>query len=165
MLVLYLMQHCIPVKHLPAISPLENSSTSNQSISGILTTCSGDNLIVAKERMENEYLYVLGNLLSQGLKFEATNYVHSHFTSNLIGIPFKSKRLSFRMVAGVWTLAAFFFVQTYNSTLITYIITPVNVPLMSTVQDIVENPDIYVFIKKAGVSDTLLSVKLNLNSN
>lgn len=69
------------------------------------------------------------------------------------------------MVAGVWTLAAFFFVQTYNSTLITYIITPVNVPLMSTVQDIVENPDIYVFIKKAGVSDTLLSVKLNSNSN
>ena len=69
------------------------------------------------------------------------------------------------MVAGVWTLADFFFVQTYNSTLITYIITPVNVPLMSTVQDIVENPDIYVFIKKAGVSDTLLSVKSNSNSN
>jgi hypothetical protein len=68
------------------------------------------------------------------------------------------------MVAGVWTLAAFFFVQTYNSTLITYIITPVNDPLISTVQDIVENPNINVFIKMAGVADTLLSVKLNSNS-
>ncbi len=83
---------------------------------------------------------------------------------NLKGIPFKSKRLSFRMVAGVWTLAAFFFVQTYTSTLITYIITPVKDPLISTVQDIVENPDINVFIKMAGVTDTLLSVKSNLNS-
>ncbi|EFX82430.1 hypothetical protein DAPPUDRAFT_241238 [Daphnia pulex] len=61
------------------------------------------------------------------------------------------------MVAGVWTLAAFFFVQTYTSTLITYIITPVNDPLISTVQDIVDSSDINVFIKMAGVADTLLS--------
>ncbi len=52
MLVLYLIQHCIPVKHL--------------AINDNLTTRSGGNPKFATEQMENEYLYVLGNLLSQG---------------------------------------------------------------------------------------------------
>ncbi|KAI9559660.1 hypothetical protein GHT06_013665 [Daphnia sinensis] len=71
----------------------------------------------------SQYLYVLGNLLSQSG-------------------PCTSRRLSFRLVAGVWTLAAFIFVQGYNSTLFTYVVAPVNLPLINSVYDIAESSDI-----------------------
>lgn len=80
----------------------------------------------------------------------------------MTGIPFKSKRLSFRWVAGGWTLAAFIVVQTYTSTLFTYIVTPVNQPLMNSVHDITDNSDINVFTKMAGILDTLLSASFNI---
>ncbi len=79
-----------------------------------------------------------------------------------IGIDFNSKCLSFRLVAGVWILAAFIFVQAYTSILFTYIVTPVNTPLMNSVYDISENSHINVFIKMAGISDTLLSASSNI---
>ncbi|EFX82168.1 hypothetical protein DAPPUDRAFT_241316 [Daphnia pulex] len=74
------------------------------------------NLTTAKEETREQYLYVFGNLLSQGGSC-------------------KSKRLPYRLVAGVWTLAAFVFVQAYTSTLFTYVVTPINHPLIDSVYD------------------------------
>ncbi|XP_046648429.1 glutamate receptor ionotropic, kainate 5-like [Daphnia pulicaria] len=85
-----------------------------------------------------QYLYVFGNLLSQGG-------------------PCMSKRLPYRLVAGVWTLAAFIFVQAYTSTLFTYVVTPISEPLINSVYDVVDNPDIKLIVRETGFMNTLLT--------
>lgn len=58
-------------------------------------------------------------------------------------------------------MAAFIFVQGYNSTLFTYVIAPVKQPLINSVYDIAESSDIILLFKKAGTIDTLISESLN----
>ncbi|XP_046641263.1 ionotropic receptor 93a-like [Daphnia pulicaria] len=58
-----------------------------------------------------------------------------------------SKRLSFRLVAGVWTLAAFIFLQAYNSTLFTYVMAPVNHPLIDSMHGVAESTDINLLFR------------------
>ena len=67
-------------------------------------------------------------------------------------------RIHFRLVAGVWTLAAFVLVQAYNSTLITYVIAPVNQPLANSIYDIVDRDDINLVIRGGSTLDLLISV-------
>ncbi|KAI9563542.1 hypothetical protein GHT06_011005 [Daphnia sinensis] len=93
---------------------------------------------LSKGQTGRQYVYVFGNLLSQGG-------------------PCTSDRISFRFVAGVWTLAAFIFVQAYTSTLFTYVVAPVNQPLINSIYDIAENPDINLLVKKAGTADTMFT--------
>ncbi|XP_032789947.2 LOW QUALITY PROTEIN: glutamate receptor ionotropic, kainate 2 [Daphnia magna] len=83
-----------------------------------------------------QYLYVLGNLLSQGG-------------------PCASNRLPFRLVAGIWTLAAFIFVQAYTSILFTYVVAPVSLPLINSIYDIADSDDINLLMKKAGTPDEM----------
>ena len=66
--------------------------------------------------------------------------------------------MSFRIVAGVWVLAAFVFVQAYQSLLITYVIAPIKTPLINSAYDIAESADIKLFFKKAGTLESLLKV-------
>jgi hypothetical protein len=68
-----------------------------------------------------------------------------------------SKRLPYRLVAGVWTLAAFIFVQAYTSTLFTYVVTPISEPLINSVYDVVDNPDIKLIVRETGFMNTLLT--------
>lgn len=77
------------------------------------------------------------------------------------GVPDPSNRLSFRLVAGVWSLAAFIFVQAYTSTLITYVVTPVNLPLVSSAYDLVDKKDINVLVRKSGAIDTMFSASIS----
>ncbi|XP_046448343.1 ionotropic receptor 93a-like isoform X2 [Daphnia pulex] len=95
-------------------------------------------LPVIKELLGKQYLYVIGVILSQG------------------GLCM-SKRLSIRLVAGVWCLAAFIFVQAYSSILFTYVVTPVNLPLVNSVHDIVERNDIRLFLNKGMALDVFTS--------
>jgi hypothetical protein len=67
------------------------------------------------------------------------------------------KRLPFRLVAGVWCLAAFIFVQAYNSTLFTYVVVPVNYPLINSVYDMADRRDINLMVRKAGTPDLVIS--------
>ncbi|EFX87003.1 hypothetical protein DAPPUDRAFT_312492 [Daphnia pulex] len=85
-----------------------------------------------------QYIYVIASLLSQG----------GHCASN---------RLSYRLVAGVWCLAAFVFVQAYTSTLFTYVVTPVNPPLVKSAYDLADKEDVNVLVRKAGIIDILVS--------
>jgi hypothetical protein len=73
-------------------------------------------------------------LLSQGLQKEIKWHISPAITKHIVmvsqnflsfikGGPCRSKRLPYRLVAGVWTLAAFIFVQAYTSTLFTYVVT------------------------------------------
>lgn len=55
-----------------------------------------------------------------------------NFLIQIKGVRCESNRLSLRLVAGVWCLAAFVFVQAYMSTLITYVVTPINFPLINS---------------------------------
>ncbi|KAK4030531.1 hypothetical protein OUZ56_023775 [Daphnia magna] len=127
--ILFLIQ-----RHLDDRDGLERDSTSNNGKNADSTRGHG--------QPGSQYLYVLGNLLSQSG-------------------PCTSRRLSFRLVAGVWTLAAFIFVQGYNSTLFTYVVAPVNQPLINSVYDIAESSDIVLLVKKAGTIDTLISERSN----
>jgi hypothetical protein len=78
----------------------------------------------------------------------------------------RSKRLPYRLVAGVWTLAAFVFVQAYTSTLFTYVVTPINHPLIDSVYDVIDNGDINLLVRESGSMNTLLSAsKKKKNSN
>ncbi|EFX87004.1 hypothetical protein DAPPUDRAFT_235850 [Daphnia pulex] len=56
--------------------------------------------------------------------------------------PCPSNRLPFRIVAGAWSLAAFIFVQAYTSTLSTYVLTPINNPLVNSPYEIPEMKDV-----------------------
>ncbi|EFX82390.1 hypothetical protein DAPPUDRAFT_316803 [Daphnia pulex] len=97
--------------------------------------------IVNKGETGKQYVYVFGTLLSQGG-------------------PCRSKRLPYRLVAGVWTLAAFIFVQAYTSTLFTYVVTPISEPLIDSVYDVVNNGDINLLVRETGFMNTLLSASL-----
>ncbi|EFX82391.1 hypothetical protein DAPPUDRAFT_316802 [Daphnia pulex] len=97
--------------------------------------------IITKGETGKQYLYVFGNLLSQGGAC-------------------LSKRLPYRLVAGVWTLAAFIFVQAYTSTLFTYVVTPISEPLIDSVYDVVNNGDINLLVRETGFMNTLLSASL-----
>ncbi|XP_046448038.1 glutamate receptor ionotropic, delta-2-like isoform X1 [Daphnia pulex] len=95
-------------------------------------------LPVKKWQSGKQYLYVFGNLLSQG-----------GFCP--------SKRLPYRLVAGVWILAAFIFVQAYTSTLITYVVTPVQQPLINSVYDVAGSSDVNLLVRETGLLNMLLS--------
>jgi hypothetical protein len=64
--------------------------------------------------------------------------------------------LPFRLVAGVWSLAAFFFVQAYTSLLFTYVVTPINHPLINSIYDIVDSSDINLVVRETGMINLLL---------
>ncbi|XP_046448054.1 uncharacterized protein LOC124196853 isoform X2 [Daphnia pulex] len=91
-----------------------------------------------KRQTGNEYLYVLGNLLSQG-------------------VVCPSKQLPYRLVASVWILAAFIFVQSYTSTLFTYVVTPISHPLVNSIYDVIGSSDINLIVRETGLINTLLS--------
>ncbi|XP_046448145.1 glutamate receptor ionotropic, delta-1-like isoform X1 [Daphnia pulex] len=101
-----------------------------------------DTIELAETKTGQYYLYTFGTLLSQGG-------------------PCTSKRLSIRLVAAAWCLAAFIFVQAYNSTLFTYVVTPVHQPLINSIYDIFENSDINLLVR----TDTIdLLLKRNNNT-
>ena len=74
-----------------------------------------------------------------------------------LGGPCTSNRFSFRLVAGAWSLAAFIFVQAYNSTLLNCVLTPINNPLVNSPSKIPERKDVHLLIKKGGSTDIFLS--------
>nr|CAH0103312.1 unnamed protein product [Daphnia galeata] len=60
------------------------------------------------------------------------------------GGPCLTKKLSIRLVAGVWSLATFLFVQAFCSVLFTYVVAPVNHPLINSIYDVIERDDISI---------------------
>lgn len=72
------------------------------------------------------------------------------------GGPDPKKRLSIRLIAGVWCLAAFVFVSAYNSTLITYVLAPINYPLVNSLQEAVDRSDVILWIRNSGTMDNLM---------
>lgn len=98
---------------------------------------------------KNYYLYIIKDQRIQKLiPFE--------------GGPCESKRLSIRLVAGVWTLATFIFVQAYSSILFTYVVAPVNRPLINSIYDIFDNSNINLFVRVRTI-DLLIQASLKLN--
>nr|CAH0102967.1 unnamed protein product [Daphnia galeata] len=81
------------------------------------------------------------------------------------GGPCLSKRLQIRLVAGVWCLATFLFVQAYSSVLFTYVVAPVNRPIINSIYDVIYNNDISLFKNDTTVLLTKLTNKLDSISN
>jgi ionotropic glutamate receptor len=61
-------------------------------------------------------------------------------------------------VAGFWTLAAFIFVQAYTSTLFTYVVAPVNHPLIDSMHDVAESTDVDLLIQFGSTMDVIVMV-------
>jgi hypothetical protein len=101
-------------------------------------------------------------------QFDVTRFGHNFYSVNCKkrnmlqifcpGGHCRSNRLSYRFVAGVWCLAAFIFVQAYTSILFTYIVTPINQPLIKSVYDIVEHNDIQFLVRKGSTLNQFISV-------
>ncbi|KZS12141.1 Uncharacterized protein APZ42_022949 [Daphnia magna] len=98
-----------------------------------------DGLVARVSHKPIPYLYVFGLLLSQGG-------------------PVISQRKAIRVLAAIWCLAAFVLSQAYNSTLITYVIAPNENPLINSVLDIVNNPNIHLLVEKNMGMDVVISV-------
>ena len=133
----------------------------------------GDGRLSHKKRYARQYLYVLGNLLSQGDENHISgkrgiSALTFKFHYNKGG-PCTSNRFSFRLVAGAWSVAAFILIQAYNSTLFTYVMTPINNPLINSPDEIPERNDVHLLIKRGGSTDIVLSastfVKIFTKSN
>ena len=69
-----------------------------------------------------------------------------------------SNRLAIRLVVGAWCLVALFLGQAYNSTLITYVIAHNAQPLINSIHDIANNPNIHVLVEKGWAMDILFGV-------
>ncbi len=67
-------------------------------------------------------------------------------------------RLSFRTLAGAWALAAFVFVQAYQSTLFIYVMAPTTSPLINSVYDLAESTDINFIVKRGGTLESFFKV-------
>ncbi len=76
----------------------------------------------------------------------------------MLGGPCAAKKLAIRLVVGAWCLAAFVLGQAYNSTFVTYVIAPVAQPLINSVHDIVNDPNIRVVVRKDRGMDVFFSV-------
>lgn len=61
-------------------------------------------------------------------------------------------------MAGAWSLAAFVLSQAYTSTLITFVISPNQRPLINSINDLVANPHIRLLVERNAGFDVILSV-------
>ena len=74
----------------------------------------------------------------------------------------KSNILAIRLAAGAWCLVALVLGLAYSSTLITYVISPNNPPLVNSIKDVARNPKIRVLVEKGWGVDIFLSVYINV---
>ncbi|KAK4012975.1 hypothetical protein OUZ56_025223 [Daphnia magna] len=152
-------------------SPFAMSQTSEVSPSPTQQTekadeiCDHSSSTQTKKEPWNMYLYVFGMLLSQvttSTKFRQTSSDISltTLTSSKRGSCIR-KHWSSRLVAGVWSLATFVFVQAYTSTLFTYIVTPSTAPLLvESVYDVVNKPHIQLVIERGrGFESTIMNTR------
>ncbi|XP_059352537.1 uncharacterized protein LOC130700516 [Daphnia carinata] len=131
-------------------SPLATSETSDisplpeqKAVTGRSDeVCDRKSSVQTKKEQWNMYLYVFGMLLSQG-----GSCIRKHLSS--------------RLVAGVWSLATFIFVQAYTSTLFTYIVMPSTEPLLvDSVYDVVSKPHIHLVIESGrGFESTIMNTQ------
>jgi ionotropic glutamate receptor len=153
--VLTLMQRYLAYQSLSKKNSTPKQSSANQTAANQIANC------IAKEFTGTQYLYVLGNLLSQGEnRYELCNNNEVgkiYYLIQIKGVRCESNRLSLRLVAGVWCLAAFVFVQAYMSTLITYVVTPINFPLINSAYDIPGTKEVNELIRKSGLVDYYFS--------
>ncbi len=68
-------------------------------------------------------------------------------------------RLSFRFALGTWAIVAFVLVQAYTATLFIYIMAPIRLPLINSANDIAENTNVNLLVKKGSSIEYLFKVK------
>lgn len=70
----------------------------------------------------------------------------------------KLKTSSILLVAGSWSLAALILTNYYNTLLISYVSAPNPKPLIKSIRDLRDRPDIFLVTDKNANTDGLLSV-------
>lgn len=107
---------------------------------------------------QNTSLYVFGVLLSQGKWFVAFIRGKQRVMVTSEGGPCPWWALSIRLIAAAWCLTAFILVNGYCSTLITYVISHNNPPLIESVHDLVRDPTINLVVEKGKAFELMFTV-------
>jgi hypothetical protein len=99
------------------------------------------------------------SLPSYSLKVKSENSLISTFPAGcIVGGVCYSKKLTIRLVAGAWCLAAFVLVNSYSSTLISFVSASNNQPFIKSIYDIPEKPGAHLVIEKGKGADVIFSV-------
>lgn len=162
--VLYLLQRYFQDRN----QSKPSSSPTRPTIKTLQAKTQGDgNHLARTATLGKHFIYVLSNLLLQGNEKMICPTLNSSreklmtlITVEIAG-PCPSNRLPFRIVAGAWSVAAFIFVQAYTSTLSTYVLTPINNPLVNSPYEIPERKDVQLLVRKGGVTDYYLSASFS----
>lgn len=68
--------------------------------------------------------------------------------------------MPFYLICGVWSIAAFVLINAYNSTFISYLTLPNQKPLIDSIYDLRDRPDIHLVTDRNLNTDAVLSVKI-----
>jgi glutamate receptor, ionotropic, invertebrate len=68
------------------------------------------------------------------------------------------KKLTIRLVAGAWCLAAFVLVNSYSSTLISFLSVSNNQPFIKSIYDIPKKPGAHLVVEQGKSADVIFSV-------
>lgn len=71
----------------------------------------------------------------------------------------KSSSLTIRIVAGTWCVGCFFLVQIYSSTLTSHLMESNQKPIVNSVQELVNHPDVQLTADRGMAADILLVVR------
>jgi hypothetical protein len=84
----------------------------------------------------------------------------NHFQINLTlkGGFYRSRHRFLGVLATVWCLAAFVFVNVYNSTLTSYLATSYNSPEVNSMEQLADNPNLKLITIKGSVADAEILV-------
>ena len=118
---------------------------------------------------ENLALYVMGNIVSQGIFSLCNNlkemlhrqiavpYVYI-FLSILLGQHYFPNRLTVRVAAGAWACGAFFLVQIYCCTLTSHLMALNQKPLVNSFFEVADKPGVTLTLDRGYAVDILLQV-------
>lgn len=85
------------------------------------------------------------------------NVEYYYFSGAISGHSF-SHKVSIRLVSGVWFISAFVLVNYYTSLLIAYVAAPHHNPLIKSIYELRNRPEIYLVTEKNLNPDIILSV-------
>ena len=79
----------------------------------------------------------------------------------IVGSECRDKRLAIRLIAGAWCLTCFVLVTSYNSVLISFVTSPNAVPLITSMNDLINMSKVHLIVEKGMGHDIVISVNVS----
>ena len=68
------------------------------------------------------------------------------------------QKLAIRLVAGFWCLSAFVLVNSYSSTLVSFVTSPNNKPIIKSIYELPKKPHVHIVVEEDKALDIIFSV-------